>query len=325
MKRHVVAALANPPVSIFELGCVIEVFGRDRPDPASSRYELTIGAMGPGPVPSTGIAVHVEHGPEQLARADTIIIPGWDIGVLASEELLDLLRAAHGRGVRLLSICSGAFLLAQAGLLDGLRATTHWLYAEELRQRYPMIRVDPDVLYVDEGDIITAAGSAAGLDMMLHVIRRDHGAAYCNAIARRLNIPPWRNGEQSQFALRPVPPIRDSRLTEAIAWMRENVTEDLSIEVLAQRAAMSTRTFFRKFREVTGQTPLDWLIGERIAVAKELLETGQLTMDQVAFAAGFSAPDMLRRHFKRLAGCTPADYRRTFGPSNRMNHMEIAA
>lgn len=315
MKPHRVAAFVHPPVSSFELGCVVEIFGRQRPELGIDWYDFAIAAEQPGLVAATGgVSIAVEKGLKELDSADTIVIPSWDTGAPAPENVLRALRAAHRRGARLLSICSGAFLLAEAGLLDHRRAATHWMYADRLQARFPLVGVDPDVLYVDDSDIVTAAGSAAGLDMMLHVVRRDHGASTCNAVARRLNIPPWRDGGQSQFALRPVPEVKDSRLSAVISWMRLHSTEDLKIRDLAKRSAMSARTFFRRFREATGKTPYDWLISERVAVAKELLETGRLSVDQVAFEAGFGAPETLRHHFKRIVGCTPIDYRQRFGP-----------
>lgn len=313
MRDHLVAVLAHPPVSLFELSCAVEIFGRQRAELDVPWYDFAVGSIEPGAVASMGgIDLNVAHGIDLFARADTIIIPGWDSRAPLPPALAETFLAARARGARLLSICSGAFLLASLGLLDGRRAATHWLYAEELQRRYPSVRVDPDVLYVDEGDIVTAAGSAAGLDMLLHLVRRDHGSAVCNAVARRLNIPPHRDGGQSQFAIRPVIEVRDSRLGEVINWMRAHSTEEMTIDDLASRAAMSARTFFRRFRETTGQSPYDWLLVERIAVARDLLETGRLSVDQIAFHAGFSSPETMRIHFKRIVGCTPADYRRQF-------------
>jgi len=326
MQGHLVAALVYPPVSTFELGCVTEIFGRDRSDLGVPWYDFAIGGMAPGSLDSTGgFRLEIAYGLELFERADTIIVPSWDSPSPAPARLLATLQAAGARGARLLSICTGAFLLAEAGLLDGRRATTHWLHARELQQRYPSVRVDADVLYVDEGSVITAAGSAAGLDMLLHVLRRDHGTALCNAVASRLNMPPHRDGRQPQVAMRPVPSIKDCRLTEVIAWMRQHSTEELSIDVLAKRAAMSPRTFFRRFRAATGESPHDWLIHERVAVARELLESVCLSIDQVAFQAGFGGPESLRHHFKRLMGCTPADYRKGLAPTGRAEPMRIAA
>lgn len=311
MLHHLVAALVHWPVSTFELGCVVEIFGRRREHLGAGWYDFAVGALAPGSVESTGgLRFEVVHGLELFESAGTIIVPSWDSVSPAPPALLDMLRAARRRGARLLSLCTGAFLLAEAGILDGRRATTHWQYARDLQRRYPSIAVEVDALYIDEGDVITAAGSAASLDMLLHLVRRDHGTEICNAVARAINISPWRHGEQSQFAPRPVPPAGDCRLSEVIAWMRQHATEDLSIADLAQRAAMSPRTFFRRFRAATGETPYDWLITERVAIARELLETGRLSVEQVAFEAGFGAPEVLRVHFKRLVGCTPAEYRK---------------
>lgn len=314
MKDHLVAAFAHPPVSIFELSCAVEIFTRERPELDIPWYDFAIGALAPGPVASMGgIDLEVAHGIELFERADTIIIPGWNVGAAPPEALKSALLSARSRGARLLSICTGAFLLAAVGLLDGRRAATHWFFASELRRLYPSVEVDPDVLYIDEGDIMTAAGSAAGLDMLLHLVRRDHGNAVCNIVARRLNIPPHREGAQSQFALRPVVDFPDSRFIEVIDWMRENCTKEMRISDLAQQAAMSVRTFFRRFRETTGQSPYDWLIMERVAVARDLLERSGMSIDQIAFHSGFGGPETMRMHFKRIVGRTPVDYRKQFG------------
>ncbi|MGQ3099866.1 MAG: transcriptional regulator FtrA [Sphingopyxis solisilvae] len=313
MRDHFVVVFAHAPVSLFELSCAVEIFGRSRAELGLAWYDFAIAAVAPGAIASLGgIELNVPHGLDVLTRADTIIIPAWDSELSPPGALADALLAASARGARILSICSGAFLLASLGLLDGRRAATHWMYADKLQAAYPAVRVDPDVLYVDEGDIVTAAGSAAGLDMLLHIVRRDHGSKVCNAVARRLNIPPHREGGQSQFAIRPVVELKDSRLTGVIKWMREHSAEEMTVEELAKRAAMSARTFFRRFKETTGQSPYDWLLMERIAVARELLETGRLSIDQTAFHAGFSSAETMRIHFKRVVGCTPADYRRQF-------------
>jgi AraC family transcriptional activator FtrA len=314
MKGHLIAALVHPPLSAFEVGCVVEVFGLKRPEVAGNWYDFAIGGLEPGIINEREgqFALEVRHDLELFRRAQTIVVPYWDSCRPAPEPILEMLRAAKARGARLLSICSGAFLLAEAGLLAGRRATTHWLYADRLQRLYPEVEVDAQVLYVDEGDIITSAGSAAGLDMMLHVVRRDHGARICNLIARRINIPPHREGGQSQFISRPVPSIEESRLSRLIEWMRAHSTDDLSIAKLAGLAAMSPRTFYRRFRQSTGLTPYDWLLQERIGIAKELLEAGRLGVDQIAAEAGFGAAQTFRLHFRRVVGTTPSQYRRTF-------------
>ena len=326
MKGHLVAALVHAPISTFEFGCVAEVFGGARRDLEVDWYDFAVVGVRPGPVLSTGgVAIHVPCGLETLAEADTIVVPCWDAPEPPGDDLVASLRAAYERGARILSICSGAFVLAAAGLLDGRRATTHWLHADELKRRHPAIRVDPDVLYVDEGQIVTGAGSAAGLDMLLHVIRQDHGAKVCNAVARHLVIPPYRDGGQAQFVQRPVPQIADTRLANAIQWMREHAREEQRTDQLASMAAMSPRSFFRRFREATGMAPYDWLIRERVAITCELLEEGRLSVEQIAVEAGFGAAETMRHHFRRVVGRSPLEYRRTFtGQASRPGMADAA-
>ena len=313
MKGHLVAVLVHEPISTFEFGCVADVFGNRRAEPMTDWYDFAVCAAVPGPIVSTGgIPIYVEHGLNVISRADTIIIPSWDAEEDPPAEMLEALKQAYDRGTRILSICSGAFALAAAGILDGRRATTHWVHAGELSRRYPNVTVEPDVLYIDEGQIVTGAGCAAGLDMMLHVIRCDHGAKVCNFIARRMVIPPHREGGQAQFALRPVPKIPNSRFAQVLDWMRAHANEELSTEQLALEAAMSPRSFFRRFREATGMAPYDWIVHERIAIAKELLEEGRLSIEQIAGEAGFRAAETMRHHFRRIVGRSPAEYRRMF-------------
>lgn len=313
MNGHLVAALVHAPISTFEFGCVAEIFGGVRRDLDHGWYDFAVAGVRPGPVPSTGgLDIHVPHGLELLAEADTIVIPCWDSAEPPPAAMLDALNGAYARGARLLSICSGAFALAAAGLLDGRRAATHWIHADRLARLYPKVEVCPDVLYVDEGRIVTGAGAAAGLDMMLHVIRKDHGPAVCNYVARHLVIPPYRDGGQAQFVRRPVPEVADSRLSKVIAWMRDHAREELRMEDLARMAAMSPRSFFRRFRDATGMAPYDWLIHERVAITKELLEEGRLPIERIAAEAGFGAPETMRHHFRRIVGRSPLDYRRSF-------------
>lgn len=314
MKGHRVAAIAYDGLCAFEFGCVVEMFGLDRPELGVDWYDFEICGVEPGPLRSTGgISLAVPHGLEALDRADTIVIPGWrSIDAPVPEALVAALGRAHRRGARIATICSGAFVLAAAGLLDGRRATTHWLYAEQLRARYPAVRIEPDVLYVEDGGIITSAGSAAGLDMLLHIVRSDHGPTICNLVARRLVIPPHRHGGQAQFVERPIPPVRDARFTEVIDFVRANLARDHSIPDLARRAAMSDRTFFRRFRATVGMAPVEWITAERVAAAKDLLEATRLTIEQIAAQCGFGAPETLRHHFRQLVGQSPAAYRRSF-------------
>ncbi|MCH8685128.1 transcriptional regulator FtrA [Pedomonas mirosovicensis] len=314
MKDHLVAALVYDGLYTFEFGCVTEVFGLHRPEVPAPWYDFAVCAVDSGPLRAAGgVRIEASHGLETLARAGTILLPGWPRDREPPETLLETLRHAHGRGARIASICSGVFLLAATGLLDGRRAACHWMHAESLKARFPAVQVEPDVLYIDEGSFITSAGSAAGLDMMLHLVRRDHGARICNMVARRLVLPPHREGGQAQFVRRPVPVRGATRFAAALDGLRAEVTQPLTVEAMAARAAMSPRTFHRRFREAMGMTPQEWVIRERVEVAKDLLEEVALPIAVVAERAGFGAPETLRLHFKRITGQTPAAYRRLFG------------
>jgi AraC family transcriptional activator FtrA len=247
-----------------------------------------------------------------LQRAGTIIVPGWhDIHATPPETLLEALRRAHARGARIASICSGVFVLAAAGLLTGRRVTAHWANAEALARKYPRLRVDPAVLYVDDGDILTSAGRAAGLDLCLHIVRRDFGAEVANQAARRMVIPAHREGGQAQFIPRPVQTEGDP-LTELLAWVRRHLEQDLTIADLAAKARMSRRTFIRRFEEATGVSPGEWVLQERVAQARNLLEATKLSIEQVATTIGFGSTDTLRHHFRRRFNTSPARYRAGF-------------
>ena len=311
-RQHKVALLAYEGLCSFEFATALELF-RDRLETRDGPwYDLRIGSLDPSPVHGNGgMAVVADAGLEVFEDADTIVVPGWRLTEVPA-ELAAALRTAHARGARLLTICTGAFALAGAGLLDGRRATTHWRYVERLAREYPAVSVEPDVLYVDEGDILTSAGSAAGLDMLLHVIRKDWGAATCNAVARTMLVPPHRDGGQAQFIERPVPPRPDERLARVLDRLRSDPAREHRIEDLASLAAMSPRTLFRQFRAATGGTPYDWLLRERVAVAKRLLEETDLSIEQVADRAGFGAADTFRHHFRSIAGTAPTEYRRAF-------------
>lgn len=316
MQGHLVAAVTYDGLTTFEYGCVIEIFGLKRPELGVHWYDFAVCGAEPGPLRAeAGLTFTPPFGLDVLARAQTILLPGWTYDREPSQTLIDALRAAHARGARIASICSGVFLLAATGLLDGRRAACHWMQAEKLGERHPKVQVEPDVLYIDDGSLITSAGSAAGLDMMLHLVRRDHGARICNMVARRLVLPPHRDGGQAQFVKRPVPVRSNGQLAAAIDSFRAEATRDLSVDEMAARAAMSPRTFFRRFREAVGMTPQEWLIRERVEIAKELLEEGKLPIAQVALQSGFNAPETLRHHFKRVVGRTPAEYRRIFASS----------
>ncbi|MBR8333469.1 transcriptional regulator FtrA [Burkholderia ambifaria] len=313
MQNHLVVALAYDRLCTFEFGCVVELFALERPELGVDWYRFAVCASEPGPVRAAGgITVAAPYRLATLDRADTIVIPGWrDPDELPPEPLLKKLRAAHRRGARLCSICSGVFVLAAAGVLDGLTVTTHWRYAERLQARYPALRVNPDALYVDEGQIVTSAGSAAGLDMLLHLVRRDHGGAIANRVAQRLVLPPHRDGGQAQFVPRPVAPGGGDRLAKLIDWMRAHAAEPHTLASLAAQAAMSTRTLQRQFADATGMSPLMWLIRERVNLAKDMLETHPaLSLAQIAARSGFGSEESLRRHFRRVAATSPAAYRR---------------
>ncbi|MEV1158554.1 transcriptional regulator FtrA [Micromonospora chokoriensis] len=312
---HRVAVLAYPGMSVFETGIVTEVFGLPRPEFGVEWYDLVVCAERPGPVPVVGGAsLHTPYGLDELAAARTVIVPGVpDVTGDPSPELVTALRRAHRRGARIMSICSGAFALAGAGLLDGRRATTHWRYAELLARRYPRIEVDPDVLYLDDGDLLTSAGSAAGLDLCVHVVRRDHGAAVANAVARRLVIPPHRDGGQAQFVEAPVPvDPDDDRIAASIDWALAHLAEPLTVAQLAGNAHMSPRTYLRHFARATGTSPIRWLIDQRVRASLPLLEETDAPVERVARSVGFDTPVTYRHHFGRIMLTSPSAYRRAF-------------
>jgi AraC family transcriptional activator FtrA len=312
--NHKVVALAYDGLCTFEFGCAVEVFALPRPELPVAWYEFAVCAAEPGPLRATGgVELAVPHGLRLLDSADTIVIPGWRaIDAAPPPLLLARLRRAFERGARLASICSGVFLLAAAGLLDGRRATTHWRYVARLAARYPRIRVEMNALYVDEGRVLTSAGSAAGLDMLLHLVRRDHGAKIANQVAQRLVIAPHREGGQAQFVPRPLPADGRGRLARLMDFVRAHLGDSHTLASLAARAAMSTRTLQREFSAATGVAAYEWIIGERIERAKELLETTRLSAQGVAARVGMGSAESLRHHFRRRVGITPAQYRRRF-------------
>ncbi|ABC34444.1 helix-turn-helix domain protein [Burkholderia thailandensis E264] len=315
MHNHLVVALAYDRLCTFEFGCVVELFALARPELGVDWYRFAVCTSEPGPVRAAGgIKVEAPYRLALMDRADTIVIPGWrDPDETPPEPLLKKIRAAHRRGARLCSICSGVFVLAAAGVLDGVTVTTHWRYAERLRARYPSLRVNPDALYVDEGQIVTSAGSAAGLDMLMHLVRRDHGGAIANRVAQRLVLPPHRDGGQAQFVPRPLPSVGGDRLAKLIDWMREHAGQPHTLAALAARAAMSPRTLQRQFRDATGLGPYEWLIRERVGLAKEMIERDPaLPIARVVALAGFGSEESMRRHFRRIAATSPAAYRRSF-------------
>jgi AraC family transcriptional activator FtrA len=309
MQDHLVVALVYDRLCTFEFGCVTELFALERPELDVDWYRFAVCAGEPGPMRAAGgITVAAPYSLRMLERAATIVIPGWrDPDEIPPEPLLKKIRAAYRRGARLCTICSGVFVLAAAGVLDGKTVTTHWRYAERLQRRYPQLRVKPDALYVDEGQIITSAGSAAGLDMLLHLVRRDYGSAVANRVAQRLVVPPHREGGQAQFVPRPVPHDEGGRFAKLMDWVRVNPALPHTLRSLAERAAMSPRTLQRQFRDATGMAPYEWLVRERVAIARELLEQqAPMPMGRVAELAGFGSEESLRRHFRRVTLTSPA-------------------
>ncbi|MFB7375430.1 helix-turn-helix domain-containing protein [Streptomyces sp. NPDC056222] len=298
----------------FELSVAYEVFGADLSRLADPWYSVTV--CGPGPVRFGRFRMEPDHGLDRLPYADMVIVPGWaDVDEEPPTELVDAVRAAHEAGARVASLCTGAFVLAAAGLLDGRRATTHWAHTDVLAARYPRVEVDPDVLYVDNGSVLTSAGKAAAMDLCLHLVRLDHGSAVANTVARRLVVPPHRAGGQAQFVTAPVPAQDDHPLAALFPWATERLDQALTVEDLARRANMSSRNLGRHFRSVTGTTPLQWLLTQRIRRAQELLETTGDSVDAIAEATGMGTATTLRRHFNRTIGVPPDTYRRTFRSS----------
>jgi AraC family transcriptional activator FtrA len=311
-----VVALAYDRLATFEFGIAVEVFGLPRPEMGPDWYRFAVAAVDAGEMRAVGgMHFSVDGGFELLATAGTIVVPGWrDIDAPIPDALIASLKAAHARGARILSFCSGAFVLAAADLLHGKRATTHWRYAGALKERYPDILVTPDVLYVDEGNILTSAGTAAGLDLCLHLIRRDFGTQAANTVARRLVVPAHRDGGQAQFIRHAVPrPHESSRLGPLLDHMRENLGADHSVANLAKRAGMSQRTFLRRFEAATSMTPARWLLAERMAKARDLLEASNNSIEEIAGLAGFGTTGTLRYHFRQQLATTPVAYRETFG------------
>ena len=324
MSPATVSVLAYEGMSVFETGIVTEVFGLPRPEFDVPWYELTVCAETPGTVRLVGGAtLHTGHGLDAFAAAGTLIVPGVaDVHADPTPALTGALRAAHRRGARIVSICSGAFALAGAGLLDGRRATTHWRYADLLARRHPAVRVDPDVLYVDDGDILTSAGSAAGLDLCVHLVRRDHGPTIANAVARRLVVPPHREGGQAQFIESPVPgDPEDGRLAASMSWALANLDTPITVDRLARQAHMSARTYLRHFARATGTTPIRWLIDRRVQASLPLLETTTVPIEEVATTVGFETAVTFRHHFAAAMRTSPSAYRRAFTrPGGRHAH-----
>ncbi|MGW4059360.1 GlxA family transcriptional regulator [Amycolatopsis sp. NPDC004747] len=306
--RHRVAVLVLPGVPALEFGIATQIFATD------PHYELIVcTAGGPGPVPGAGFTVTATAGLDTLTGAGTVIVLAYqDIGTPPAPDVLDALRAAHDRGARLVSICVGVFALAAAGLLDGRPATTHWQYAAQLRRQYPKVQVVPDRMYVDDGDILSSAGVTAGIDLCLHLIRRDRGPAAANTHARFLVAPPRRTGGQAQYVERLRPDATGDQLAPLRDWMLDNLAEELTIDALAKRAHLSRRTLIRRFREETDTSPMAWLADARIDRARELLETTTLPVERIGRLTGLGAPSSVRAAFHRHLGTSPQEYRELF-------------
>ena len=299
---------------MFELGVVVEVFGVDRTDDGVPAIDFRACSEQPGePIAmDNGLTMTTEHGLAEADGADLVIAPAFDYSQPPSEEVMDVFRRAHERGAWVLSVCSGAFLLGEAGLLDGRSCTTHWRHTDELRRRFPDATVDPDVLFVEDDRVITSAGTAAGIDACLHHVRCELGAGVATKIARRMVVPPQRDGGQRQFIDLPVPDCEAESLSPLLTWMREHLAEEQPVRVLARRAAMSERTFARRFSAETGTTPGKWLLAQRLHHARTLLESSDVPVETVAFRSGFGSAALLRHHFSTQVGVAPAEYRRTF-------------
>jgi transcriptional regulator GlxA family with amidase domain len=309
---HTVAVLALDKVIPFDLSTPIEVFSRVRLPADQPAYRVEV--CGPKRSIDAGMfTLRPPNGLDTLAGADTIILPGISEPRATPRAVIDALRNAAANGTRIASICSGAFTLAATGLLDGLRATTHWAAAAGLAAKYPLIDVDPNVLYVDNGQFLTSAGAAAGLDLCLHLVRRDYGAAIAAAAARMSVMPLEREGGQAQFIVHDQPPTpRGSDLEQVLAWLDDNCASDLSLEDIAAQACLSTRTLNRRFREQTGSTPLQWLLRARIRRAQQLLEATSQPIDRIAAEVGFGSPTAFRERFRRIVGTSPTAYRAGF-------------
>ncbi|KUJ70042.1 AraC family transcriptional regulator [Streptomyces albus subsp. albus] len=317
-RPHRVVVLALAGVIPFELGIPYRIFGMARSPEGRALYEVRTCALEAGPLRTDAdFEIGVDHGPEALAEADTVVVPAsYEPGpVYEAGRLTEPLAAALALirpGTRVMSICTGSYVLAAAGLLDGRPATTHWHHTDHFQRLFPSVRVDPDVLFIDDGDVLTSAGVASGIDLCLHVVRRDHGAAVANDVARRSVVPPHRDGGQAQFIHRPVPEPQLATTTTARAWALGRLDQPISLRQLANQESMSIRTFTRRFREEVGVSPGQWLVRQRVERARHLLETTELSVDQVARDAGFGTAASMRQHLQTALGVSPTAYRRTF-------------
>lgn len=313
MSPHRIAVVAFDHITPFHLSVPCLVFGDLGLGP--DYYELRVCAAAPGALPTTaGFDLRVVHGLEALEWAQTVIVPSWhEPDERPPGLLLEALVAASERGARLVGLCLGAYVLAEAGLLDGRRATTHWAWAQDFARRFPQVTLDADVLYLEDGNLLTSAGTAAGIDCCLHLLRQQHGAELANRVARRLVVPPHRQGGQAQFIEQPLPATaRDDRLADLLDWVRASLDRPHSLDSLAERALMSRRSFTRHFRQLTGTTVGEWLLAERLALCQRLLETTEQSVEAISALAGFGSPVSLRHHFGRAFGVSPSAWRQMF-------------
>ncbi|WP_250563324.1 GlxA family transcriptional regulator [Sphaerisporangium fuscum] len=318
----VIEDIGIPSWDLYELSIPCTVFGKPQPDLADPWYDLRLCGLGgeprpPGSPATAGLRLHTPYGLDDLAGAGTVIVPSVpdacvEDGRPLPSELVTALRRAHDAGARMVSLCTGAFALAEAGLLDGRRATAHWMHTAQLAERYPKVEVDDSVLYVDDGDVLTSAGLTAGLDLCLHLVRRDLGANVANQLARRMVVPAHRPGGQAQFVDLSVPVADSGGLGPVLEWVRGRLDRPLTVEDMARRAAVSPRTFYRRFHSATGVTPLQWLLNQRLARAQSLLESTDLPVEKVGELSGLGTANNLRHHFLKHVGVSPSDYRRAF-------------
>jgi transcriptional regulator GlxA family with amidase domain len=312
---HTVAVVAYDAVNPFELAVATEVFGVERPELGVRWYRFLLCGTEPQPIQAAlGLTISTPHTLDDAADADTIIIPGSRPTIVpVPEALLETLRQAYARGARLVSLCTGTFLLAEAGLLDGRRVSTHWAWAAELAARYPQVQVDPCVLYIDDGQVLTSAGTAAAIDLALHIVRKDYGAEIAARVARRMVVPPHRDGGQAQYIEAPLPETgSEEPFAATVVWLAGNLNEDVTVEQMAARAVMSPRTFARRFQAIMGTTPYQWLLQQRVLLARRLLETTDEPVERIAVRCGFATAAALRPHFQRLVHTAPQRYRDTF-------------
>ena len=308
-----VVLLALPNTAPFEFGVICEVFGVDRKDSNGPTFDFTVATAYPGPVrTSLGFDMIIDNDLSVAADADLIAVPAHSMERV-DEKYLDVIRAAEARGAWVLSVCSGAFALAQSGILDGRKATTHWMHADRLAAEYPRTEVDPDVLFVEDRNVVTSAGTAAGIDAALHIVRKELGAAAANVVARRMVVPPQRDGGQSQYIANPIAECKSDSFALVTEWMLENLSENLTIDQLARKSLMSSRTFARRFRADLGTTPAAWLNRQRIIRAQHLLESTDYGLETIAQDTGFGTAAVMRHHFLKILQTTPTAYRRTFG------------